>query len=815
MKHLVQKLCVVISILVLAACETNLSTPDLRIVNEEALPTEMTWYSPIDIPIEIAGGEGGFNVRYIQNPEPGMSEELTEDAEGNNTISLSVVKQEGTQKNTFRLQGVPIPPAGSNLQDFESSFWIEVTDGSSTVIYRSDFAVNIISLNDVSPIVSVEEGEANLRKITGQELSQFTPCRAINDIESRSRDLGYGEAFPYAFLLKITQPVSVPVTFDYVVEEDRFAENVASSFVDFVPQTGSIVIEPGATGCAAPIYIVDDSIIEERENFKVTVTDPGNLAFSFADQVVFIQIDDDEPTIEAEELFFTVAPGDSVSIPVELNRPAESDVRISFKVNPSETNLSSFDYSLNPINQVLVVNEGDRFGVLSVSISDTLSSSVVSDPKLVIEVATDGGDEAEISAEITVNAYVNEDVLINDPTIEYQAIATSGADVFSLANSLSNAFQRARLYRYDAQGNQALLDGTNFYEFSSGGGDVSAIDVAFISAGAGYSDIALLLRTDQRLTLGASSWGGQDFAVVKLRVNDSGAVTVLAQSQHGSEVDDEVVELVITDNGEIAVSGSTEGLSLDGQSTIPPEDGREGFVYLFDGSLSLLYSRFVGDRSDNNMVGLSVDDSNVHAFVTDGAGIFSRSLDDDGFLDVDVASASLRQPAAFMQGGVANYGDDNFGVLVSSTFSKDGDATPSLTDDVFLYNLRLNEESSISNLFTIATDSNDVGRAIAFLDKEDFERVGVVGETLGEFEAGSIIGGQDLFFASVDVVATPSLLKVQQFGTAGTDYIVDLDVVGEDKFLVLWKEDHSSGDGTFRYRITPFSPDGENLLPIN
>ena len=71
-----------------------------------------------------------------------------------------------------------------------------------------------------------------------------------------------------------------------------------------------------------------------------------------------------------------------------------------------------------------------------------------------------------------------------------------------------------------------------------------------------------------------------------------------------------------------------------------------------------------------------------------------------------------------------------------------------------------------------------------------------------------------MFFASIDVKGTPVLSTVTQFGTPGDDFAIDVEAVNDEKFLVLWKENHTSGDGSFRYRITPFAPDGTNLAPL-
>ena len=66
---------------------------------------------------------------------------------------------------------------------------------------------------------------------------------------------------------------------------------------------------------------------------------------------------------------------------------------------------------------------------------------------------------------------------------------------------------------------------------------------------------------------------------------------------------------------------------------------------------------------------------------------------------------------------------------------------------------------------------------------------------------------------SVDIDDNFVINQTTQFGTPGTDTVIDVESVSSDKFLVLWSEDFSSGDGSLVYRISAFSPQGEKLSP--
>ncbi|KZZ40755.1 hypothetical protein A3758_08545 [Oleiphilus sp. HI0118] len=808
LKPLFQHLFVLCVTIFLVACETELPDNDVRILNESALPTEMTWYAPVDIPIEITGGQGGYAVRYIQNPESGMSEELIGEFEDVNRVELAVVHDSG---NTFRLQGVPVPSALLD-RNLDSAYWIEVTDGVSSIVVRVEFSISDVAIDELETFVSFAEGEANLRASSGPGVRGKTVCEEATEVEPDPISVAQGTAYPVQVVLKLSTAVSVPVVFDVSVLEASNVERVARSGVDFLPLQGQLSFAEGVTACSVTFYVIDDSEIEAIESLSVSFDGERNIVGDLGVSIVNVTINDDEPRVEPFDLEYIQSPGDTLAISFEIGAPAEKEIFVPVNVSLSETNLEDADYSLNPASRIVSIAEGESSGVFSISLGSPMVTAEP-DPKLVIEVQGDSSSDPRGVVSITVNSFNNTDPLDLDSG-EHAVAATEGADSLYIATDYQNGANNAvRIRRLSSFGEAMLLNGAEFFELGVAGADFAVKGVEVISMSNGIDELALVIGTN--INYAGSLWGGTDFVLVRFSIADDGTITELSRSQHGSESDDLVESVRFFDDQGLVITGSSSGSALDGEAVIAPSGQADGFVYLFDTGLGLDYRRFIGDDSDNVALGSGFTDTGVQVLTSDAQGIEVSSFDEDGFVDSDLPILEVRQFANYDFGGSDNYARDRLAFLVSSEYGSDLSVTPSLSKDIFFYDLTFNDSGSANSLFSIASSEDDV--AIGLAKIEDKEVLGIAGDTLGEFQEGASIsgvGGRDVFFASVGIQGTPSLGIVTQFGTPGEDCAIDIEAVNDEKFLVLWKENHTSGDGTFRYRIAPFAPDGTNLAPL-
>jgi hypothetical protein len=497
---------------------------------------------------------------------------------------------------------------------------------------------------------------------------------------------------------------------------------------------------------------------------------------------------------------------------VDLDGPAENDVLVPFSVNNADTNLLGEDYAVTPASRVITIQKGQRQGFFSIALASDIQTSVV-DPSVTIEVQGNGSREPKGSVVITVNSF-NQPEHLDVGDNEVPVELTEAAEVLYLASVVENGTSKStRIRKYNSIGELQVLNGASFYELGSTGSDLVVKGVEVLKSSGGADELALVLETG--VNFAGSFWGNKDFSVVHLSVSSDGVITELGRTQHGSEQDDIVESVDYDEEKGLLITGSTQGLTLDGEAVIPPAGQFDGFIYNFEQSLDIKYRRFVGDSSDNSVLASGFGDAGAQTISSNAEGLYFSSLDESGFADSDIGVIEINQPDTYEFAGAKNYASNKMGLVVSSKFDSNASVTPSLSQDVFFYDLVLRENGSANPVFSVATAMDDIAIDLALI--EDKEVMGVVGETLGEFvEGGSLsgVGGRDLFFAAIDAKGTPVLNAVTQFGTPGDDYAIDVEAVNDEKFLVLWKENHTSGDGSFRYRITPFAPDGTNLAPL-
>ena len=811
LKLIVRKIVLLPLFLVLAACETNLGTDDLRVVNSISVPTDFTWYAQIDIPIEIAGGEGGYSVRYIQNPEPGMSEADIEDALGNNPIRLSVIKEEETTKNTFRLQGLPVPFESRLAAELESEFWLEVTDGSSILYERFEFSIKPVGYDNVNTALSTNEGSANLSVVNGPAVSQKKLCPEAREVLPEPITSPYGLAYPALALIKLTTAVDVPITFDYEVIATNTPSNTIIPNVDFLPDSGQLVFEPGITACVVPIYVLDDFEIETNESVSVVVSSNSTVAADFDEITITMRVVDNEPSMKPFDYSYVIAPGQSVVFNVELIKPAEANVLFPFSINNAESTIDEQDFAITPGSRVLAFNEGQDEGEVGVSVSTSLVGSSV-DPKLVIEFQGDNGTDGTV--EVVVNSFSRTDPLVSTVEPDFVSINDLDGKLAAVA-SFDNGVQiTPRVYIFDGNGDQQMIGGSSFYSLAAHTGDIAVRDVVVLPPSDDGKRFVLV--TEVESNLGGTSWGSKDFMLVFLELKDDGSITETSRSQHGSEEDDEVLSVYVDESGNFVIAGSSDGTTLDGEAVVPAQNDSDGFVYRFLEAGSIDYRRFVGNNNDNSVVATFTDDVGMKAVMTDSSsGIEVRALDVDGAEDLSLEKISLRIPATFDVTSIEPLRSSLLALTLSAEFEFNQTPTPSLTQDVLLYTGSFGDQSALTPITSIATSSDDFSADTARLEEK--EVMAVVGDTFGEFQDGSaigLLGDRDAFFASVDYSSTVTVGKVTQFGTPGNDFALYVEASNEQKFLVLWKEDHTSGDGSFRYRVTPFAPDGTNLEPL-
>jgi hypothetical protein len=818
-------------VFILSACETNLADDELRIVNN--LPKAMFYYIPVNAPIEIAGGAGAYSVRYIQNPEPGMTEEEVEDVAESNLIKLTVQKEKSA-KNTFRLTGTPLPFSGEDSSQVitdpggkSGTYWIEYSDGSQTKRERVDFKISQPAISTSAFTAVAKEGESNLREFDSAVSRNVPLCDGAKDSRPEVYDSQYGKIYPVSLLLGLERAVSTRVTFEYEITSDYDVSGSENSpqnkrkarpWVDFIPvESRKFTLEPGQLGCPIIVETLDDSAIEETENIVLNVLSINGVEAPVDSIQGKVSLNDSEPKVNPFSGSYLINPGESKDIKVTISPLPTRTVFLSVNLNEDLTTASSGEFSILPASRVLTFASGQSEAILTVR-ADAIDPSSSQDKKVVItdELSGANNDEAVV---VTINGWNSDVVVSSESGYEFVDISQSqDSPVFSVANFIDGVEKKVMITAFDSLGASFELNSLDSYVISKTGVGIEAVGLTSRDVGT-YTEVSVILEVEG--TFGNVNWGGRDFAIVRLSVDSSGSVVELGRSQHGSELDDTVSNIVQTENAEVYVSGTTDGRTLDGAAVFSPSNGDEGFIYALVQDLSAVrWARFIGTNQNNSVASLDGNSANVHALVTDASQAFVRTLDNgpnsigDNDLDFDEFPLGYSSPVNWSS--IAEYDGGRLFALADSAAnlqSGSGD-TASLSKDVFVLSFAADAVVDFPPAYSLATDRDDVGVEMNLIESQ--EVLGVVGNTLGQFPESLVRGSSDnwdVFFSSLDFSGGVVLSSPAQFGTPGDDYAVSLEPIGNEKFLVLWKENHTSGDGSFRYRISAFSKDGRKLTP--
>jgi hypothetical protein len=302
-------------------------------------------------------------------------------------------------------------------------------------------------------------------------------------------------------------------------------------------------------------------------------------------------------------------------------------------------------------------------------------------------------------------------------------------------------------------------------------------------------------------------------------VSQANGVVEASVLQLGTEQDDVPVSIELSDREDLYILAESTGNTIE--TSLPSfanNGGIDALVYRVNLSGSeKVWARFVGDQSDNSAISLKANGNRVSVLTkTDSQSrVDYLSADDFGadltdlkpltinFLDdqstYSLLSASNGERLALLSSGVREPASGNF--------------TPSRSIDGFLSNIEVDESgqgnSKLSSFIDVATNGKDEITHAALLNDDAVALI--AGSTSDKIANNTIYGGVDVFVQSVDFEEAENTRPPIQFGTPGTDRILDVAPVLDEKFMVLWSEDHSSGDGSLRYRVSAFAPDGRKL----
>jgi hypothetical protein len=826
---------VIFSVL-LSACETEqaFDSPEaygpLRIIG--GVSGALYVGTEFDVEFGVTGGQAPYKYRYLKQRPEGSE---FEDIQSENTLDLSIEVVDGA-KPAFRLKGiVTAPEAGGNEDSttIKSTFYLEVTDGIDTVVEEyvytlyvpearfpgavtpSERADNVGAFTSALRVISFGNGSLYCRNV------QESPYPTIDEVDGRPvRTIVLG--FELQRTLVESVQMSYRITSAY---NEQFSETSEANLgkarpgVDFVEKEGVMVFDAGARLCVVSVHIFDDEVIEGKEDFRIEVFDRvgANVNISGVDRSTF-SITDNEPSVSIEPVVGVVNVGESASVPLKL---ASSGVEryLNFGVDEILTDAQPGTFELVPQNGVSVFPDSAVNSSMGVRVLSQDSERLGPDRQVALFSAADHINDIEPSV-FVINEWPRGGLVENEliPLVgdELSVVAMAGDDngrvhvlkhaVDALGFSyvvVSSMYRDGSVYK--------LTDSSDDLVIRKAGVNIEPKGIAYTASGDG----ALVVVSEVDAAFDGQHQGLIDFLVQGFRFNSDGFASLVYAKQYGSESDDSITGLTMSDSS-LYVFGGSSGLQFDGvPGSQSNRGGLDGFVYRLDGLSGVKqWSTFIGDEGTNNVEALAASRLEIYPLVSqdvEGKRSFIRLLDQSGQPDEGVPDSNITPISAHnFVSSIVIGGEDEFTILSDGTSHPlTGLVSESRTRDVFIGRIDASLEGSSS--LTISTSGVDVASAQAYLT--DKEILGVVGSTTGEFAGNSTFGSEDAFFSAVKTDDGVRFNSVTQFGTQGNDKAIDIMAVGDSKFLVLWQEDFTSGDGSLNYRISAFSFDGHKLSP--
>ena len=329
--------------------------------------------------------------------------------------------------------------------------------------------------------------------------------------------------------------------------------------------------------------------------------------------------------------------------------------------------------------------------------------------------------------------------------------------------------------------------------------------------------------------------GARDFIVAVYSLNmtqtgDTNFYTPLSVKQYGSDGDDIVLGAELDENGSVYVFGQTNGFEFDGvASGESNKGGNEGFVYKIDiinNTLARNWDapRFIGTVNQDRVLELAVGRSDATVLAetqNSDQDLFALKVSSQTGQNVnDIAPAIIASSSMEYGTGIKHdHTNSGFYVMVDSESTlPDPLPTPSLSRDINLL-LFVDDGDEYSSTISKILQTNEADYSTELELLAQINRVVIGGYTEGEFTGNTrkSTPGTDAFISvfTTDVSNTDTddviIDTTLQFGTLGNDKVIDVEVVNDEKFLVLWSAEDENQNDVYTYRISAFSSVGEML----
>ena len=296
---------------------------------------------------------------------------------------------EGRRTDTFNGNTVYTLLADYQDRDYGGDGWLRILEFSP--------ANNEIRVKTYSPLLDQYETDAD---------SQFTLSYNMTSSVSFNQRASSGNesVTPANLSVSLSGASTQTVTVNYAVT----GGTATGGGVDYTLSGGTLTFNPGETGKAISIAIVDDSLVEANETIEVTLSNPTNATLG-ANTVHTYTINDNEskPTVFFNQ---TASSGNESVTPanlsVSLSGASTQTVTVNYAVTGGTATGGGVDYTLSA--GALTFNPGETAKAISIVIVD---DSLV-EANETIEVTLSNPTNATLGANIVYTYTIND----NDAT---------------------------------------------------------------------------------------------------------------------------------------------------------------------------------------------------------------------------------------------------------------------------------------------------------------------------------------------------------------------------------------------------------------
>ena len=187
-------------------------------------------------------------------------------------------------------------------------------------------SVELTLSNATAEVGSASVGSPNLTTLWIRDADPSGQTLAISDGTGADED---GGPYHSLFTVTLSGAAAAPVSVKYTTIDDT-----AAAPGDYTASSGVLVFAPGVTTQLIAVPVIDDTVDEDIESFKVVFSDATNAGISDAEGVADILDDDLAPTVSVDDAA-AVWEGDTAAFTVDLSGPSGKTITVDYGTAPS------------------------------------------------------------------------------------------------------------------------------------------------------------------------------------------------------------------------------------------------------------------------------------------------------------------------------------------------------------------------------------------------------------------------------------------------------------------------------------------------